>query len=114
MHHSIEEAYIFPKLAQRLPQFAPSSQHTKEHQVMHNALESMQREIQRLAKDLKSGKARSQQELSNFYDYDDMRSKVDHLSSVLLPHLAEEEKSLRAASVKEAGFKLSEIEHLIH
>lgn len=81
---------------------------------MHKALEDMQREIQRLAKDLKSGKAKSQQELANFYEYDDMKVKVDHLSSVLLPHLQEEEKSLRADSVKAAGFKLSEIEHLIH
>ncbi|PWZ00555.1 hypothetical protein BCV70DRAFT_97333 [Testicularia cyperi] len=111
-HHMIEEQFIFPKLSAKLPQFAPSSQHTSEHETMHHALESLQSEVERLALQLRKGKTKDR-ELDNYYDYADFNSRLKILAETLLPHLEAEEKSLRAESVKAAGFKLNEIQGLI-
>ncbi|KAL4984803.1 hypothetical protein BDW68DRAFT_180311 [Aspergillus falconensis] len=37
-HHSIEERYVFPLLAERMPEFAASGVLTAQHEVIHNGL----------------------------------------------------------------------------
>jgi hypothetical protein len=34
-HHGIEEAYVFPVLAQRMPNFANDERHKNAHKVIH-------------------------------------------------------------------------------
>lgn len=34
-HHSIEEAYVFPVLAQRMPSFSNNERHKNAHKVIH-------------------------------------------------------------------------------
>ncbi|EST07664.1 hemerythrin/HHE cation-binding motif [Kalmanozyma brasiliensis GHG001] len=112
-HHAIEERFIFPTLAKKLPQFAHSSQHTKEHEQMHHALESLEAYIAEVSKALRSGKLKNAAELEEVFDYEKMDKLVQGLKGVLLPHLAAEEASLRADVVKKAGFELGEIRYLI-
>ncbi|KAJ9478203.1 Hemerythrin domain-containing protein [Pseudozyma hubeiensis] len=112
-HHAIEERFIFPTLAKKLPQFAHSSQHTKEHAQMHSALENLEHYVAQVSKDLRSGKIKKAEELDQVFDYAKMTKLVEELKSVLLPHLEAEEASLRAPVVKAAGFELGEIKNLI-
>lgn len=112
-HHSIEERLIFPILAKKLPQFAHSSQHTKEHQQMHHALQDLQKYIAQVSTNLRSVKLRNGRELDEVFDHAKMVKLVDELKRVLLPHLKAEEASLRAPVVKAAGFELGEIKNLI-
>lgn len=103
---------IFPKLAQKLPQFAHSSQHTKEHDLMHGAIEKLEAYVVQVSGDMRNGKVKAE-ELGEVFDYDRMKGLVDRLGEVLLPHLEAEEASLRAEVVKAAGFQLGEIRNLI-
>ena len=112
-HHTIEERFIFPTLAKKLPQFGHSSQHEKEHAKMHHALEDLEKYIQEVGKALRSGKLKSAEELDVVFDYSKMVKLVEELKQVLLPHLEAEEASLRAPVVKAAGFELGEIKNLI-
>ncbi|KAK0486009.1 hypothetical protein IW261DRAFT_1453251 [Armillaria novae-zelandiae] len=43
MHHTIEERYIFPVLAQRMPEFSDTADdgHIKSHQSIHDGLEDL-------------------------------------------------------------------------
>lgn len=34
-HHGIEEAYVFPELAKRMPNFANGDRHKNAHKVIH-------------------------------------------------------------------------------
>ncbi|SAM80691.1 uncharacterized protein UBRO_02530 [Ustilago bromivora] len=111
-HHTIEERYIFPVLAKKLPQFGHSSQHTKEHAQMHKAIENLEKYVGEVSKALRSGKVR-EGELEEAFDYAKIKKLVDGLRDMLLPHLEAEEASLRAPVVKAAGFELSEIRNLI-
>ena len=111
-HHTIEERYIFPILAKKLPQFGHSSQHTNEHQQMHKAIHNLERYVEEVSKNLRAGKVKAG-ELDEVYDHAKMVKLVDELKVVLLPHLEAEEASLRAPMVKEAGFQLNEIRNLI-
>ncbi|SPO23204.1 uncharacterized protein UTRI_01882 [Ustilago trichophora] len=112
-HHTIEERYIFPILAKKLPQFAHSSQHTNEHALMHSAIHNLEQYVEQVAKALKGGKLKKGEEIDEVYDHAKMVKLVDELKKVLLPHLEAEEASLRAPVVKEAGFQLNEIKNLI-
>ncbi|GAC76659.1 protein phosphatase 1, regulatory subunit, and related proteins [Moesziomyces antarcticus T-34] len=110
-HHTIEERFIFPTLAKKLPQFGKSSQHIKEHDQMHSALHSLESYVGEVARNLRQAKAKDG--LEEVYDHAKMEALVAKLKDTLLPHLAAEEASLRAPVVKEAGFELGEIRHLI-
>lgn len=112
-HHTIEERFIFPTLAKKLPQFAQSSQHTKEHAQMHDALKNLEKYVEQVGRNLRTGKLKSGEELVDVFDHAKMVGLVDELKKVLLPHLAAEEASLRAPVVKAAGFELGEIKNLI-
>lgn len=112
-HHMIEERFIFPILATKLPQFGHSSQHTNEHQQMHKAIHNLETYVGQVSTALRAGKVKKAEELDQVYDHAEMVARVQELKAVLLPHLEAEEASLRAPVVKQAGFQLNEIKNLI-
>ena len=42
MHHTIEEQYIFPELATRMPIFAPQDHLIRQHEQIHEGLEKFE------------------------------------------------------------------------
>ncbi|PWN88567.1 hypothetical protein FA10DRAFT_166516 [Acaromyces ingoldii] len=58
MHHSIEEAHIFPRLAVRMPAFAQGDAHIKEHAAMHARLEVFEAYCSEVLNRLKTARAR--------------------------------------------------------
>ena len=78
---------------------------------MHSALHSLESYVGEVARNLRQAKAKDG--LDEVYDHAKMEALVAKLKDTLLPHLAAEEASLRAPVVKEAGFELGEIRHLI-
>ncbi|SNX83176.1 uncharacterized protein MEPE_01882 [Melanopsichium pennsylvanicum] len=113
IHHTIEERFVFPILAKKLPQFGNSSQHTNEHVQMHEALHKLEAYVDEITKALKGGKLKKPQDVDEAFDYGKMSKLVEDVEKVLLPHLEAEEASLRAPVVKQAGFQLNEIKNLI-
>ncbi|KDN51976.1 hypothetical protein K437DRAFT_254712 [Tilletiaria anomala UBC 951] len=104
-HHRIEEAYIFPLLAPKLPQFG--KEHLKEHTTMHVAVEELEKYSSACSKELRSLKENKENDAEwpkGVYDEDKMKSILEHLRDTLFVHLAHEEDSLKAETLKKAGF----------
>nr|XP_031860142.1 uncharacterized protein CI109_004507 [Kwoniella shandongensis]KAA5527214.1 hypothetical protein CI109_004507 [Kwoniella shandongensis] len=101
MHHRIEETYIFPVLAKKMPQFKQggreSGEHLKKHKKIHDG-------IDKYDKYLKEGLANPSK-----YDAAELRAILDGFREVLFSHLDEEVKDLGAESMKAAGWTLDEI-----
>lgn len=101
MHHRIEEAYIFPLLAKKMPQFKDGGRdkgaHIKAHKGIHDGLERYQAYINSCKAD------------PDNYDGEKLRSIMDSFHDVLFNHLDEEVEDLGAASVQKAGFTLDEL-----
>lgn len=116
MHHSIEEAYIFPQLARRIPEFGKSSQHTREHEAMHAGLAILQnyseQVIDRLEKEVVPQKNDGKPWPKEMYDVEKMESILHHLGQVLFPHLDAEENSISADSMRKAGFTIEELHRI--
>ncbi|CAO1612952.1 unnamed protein product [Sympodiomycopsis kandeliae] len=128
MHHHIEETYIFPLLAEKMPSFAMGESHRGEHQVMHDKLEEFQSYIKRVAQLLNSGPGKKA--LSDgagqpipedssrkpwpkeIYDGEKMKQIVDELGQALFPHLKAEEESLKAKSMRAHGWTEAEINRI--
>jgi hypothetical protein len=98
-HHSIEECskitefltfrnYIFPILAERMPQFATQGDHLKEHEEIHKGLDEYVAYIKKCRKDSKK------------WDGDKMRSIMDSFRDILFKHLDHEVESLRGEEMK--------------
>lgn len=112
-HHMIEETYIFPLLAKKLPQFG--KEHLQEHATMHHAVEEMGNYIQQCAKKLQNGRAKKGEDEAwpkDIFDEDKMKSHLEHLRDTLFVHLEHEEASLRPDSLKKAGFTEDEIRRI--
>lgn len=115
-HHCPKETYIFPLLAKKMPAFAHDDSHRKEHQVMHHRLETYEHYIQQVAKSL--GKKSTQQGddglwAKDVYDADKMKTLIDELGQALFPHLKAEEESLKAKSMREAGWTEAEVNKIM-
>ncbi len=111
-HHMIEEMYIFPHLAKRLPQFG--KEHIEEHKTMHVAVEELGNYVGQCIRKLqkvpnKGGKEDDAEWPKDVYDEDKMRNSLKCLSDTLLPHLQHEEASLAGKVLREAGFTLQEV-----
>lgn len=127
MHHTIEETYIFPLLAKKMPSFGTEDPvHIREHQAMHEKLEELQSYSNKALKQLQSGvgkrleaegcgKAAEEGEgerkawPTGVYDADTFEALVRALGLALFPHLEAEEKSLRASNLKEHGLTLQDL-----
>ncbi|ORY35423.1 hypothetical protein BCR39DRAFT_509569 [Naematelia encephala] len=101
MHHRIEEAYIFPILAKKMPQFQAGAreggEHLESHRQIHEGLE-------RYEKYLEDSLANSSK-----YNAGALRAIMDGFREVLFRHLDEEVHDLGAESMKAAGWTLKEI-----
>jgi len=99
MHHSIEEAHIFPFLATRMPAFAEDDQHKKSHKAIHDGLDNLKELIKRWRGD------------NTTYSPADMRGCLDGFKDVLMAHLDEEVEDLKAENMKKY-WKLEELDVL--
>jgi len=98
-HHSIEEAYIFPVLGERMPHFAKDGEHLKEHEEIHKGLDEFIAYIRKCRKDPKE------------WDGDKMRKILDSFRGILFKHLDHEVESLQGEELKKY-WKLEELRRL--
>jgi Hemerythrin HHE cation binding domain len=136
MHHTIEEAHIFPLLAKKVPSFAMDSDHIKEHALMHAQLEALQQYSQKVLRDLQSSPGRkaenegagkvvkSEEEgdddddvkrkpwPTSIYDEDKFDTLIKGVAATLFPHLQAEEASLRPENLKKHGMTLGDIQRI--
>ncbi|EPQ27598.1 uncharacterized protein PFL1_04736 [Pseudozyma flocculosa PF-1] len=107
VHHSIEEHHIFPRLAAKMPQFGQHDQHVREHAQMTRHVDALERYCTLALRELRKGKG-----AAGAFEVQQMRILVGALEDTLLPHLQEEEESLKAENLKRAGFDVSEISRI--
>ncbi|WOO84258.1 uncharacterized protein LOC62_05G007778 [Vanrija pseudolonga] len=97
-HHALEENYIFPALAKKMPeQFGPHGLEKEQHKHIHDGLESYEGYIHY---------ARSHPEQ---YDGKKLRAIMDKFRDVLYAHLDDEVRDLGAEALQKAGFTLDEL-----
>jgi Hemerythrin HHE cation binding domain len=98
-HHSIEEyspnttglmtrTYIFPILAERMPQFKQDGDHLKEHEGIHKGLDEYVAYIKKCRKDSKD------------WDGEKMKNIMDSFRDILFKHLDHEVESLSGENLK--------------
>jgi len=126
-HHSIEEKYIFPLLAKRLPQFGKV--HLQEHAQMHKELEKFGKfcqdcltklndkrgknaKAEGCGKPLEEDGSKLKEWSTEIWDSEKMKTLAKVLSDSLLHHLKEEEASLHPDSIQGAGFTLQELSRI--
>jgi alkanesulfonate monooxygenase SsuD/methylene tetrahydromethanopterin reductase-like flavin-dependent oxidoreductase (luciferase family) len=81
MHHSVEDASMFPHLARREPQLRPVIDRlTEEHLVIHDAIQEVDRALT--------------EHMTRPENHDAIQSAIDYLTDALLSHLAYEEQEL--------------------
>ncbi len=101
LHHRIEEAYIFPMLAKKLPQFKAGGRgdraHVAMHRAIHEGLERYDAVLERAKRDPEG------------YDGKELRAVMDSFRGVLFRHLETEVEDIGAESVYAAGFTLDEL-----
>lgn len=121
MHHHIEETYIFPLLAKRMPSFGhEEGTHLREHEEMHAALEAFGEYagvcLARLEGPKGKGvdKERIKEEgwPKEVFDASVFEERLNTLGKALFPHLDAEEKSLRAESLRNAGWTVAEVNRI--
>ena len=81
-------AYIFPVLAERMPQFAKQGDHLEEHKEIHKGLDEYVAYIKKCRKDRKE------------WDGAKMREIMDSFRDILFKHLDHEVESLRGEEMK--------------
>ncbi|KAL5523476.1 hypothetical protein ACEPAG_7649 [Sanghuangporus baumii] len=87
-HHTIEERFIFPELAKKMPSFAEDEQHRKSHEGIHDGLVRLSTLI------------REFREEPSTYSPQRMRECFDSFKDVLMRHLDEEVEDLRGENMK--------------
>lgn len=134
MHHTIEEAHIFPLLAKKVPSFAMDSDHIKEHALMHAQLEALQEYASKVLRDLQSSPGRKAESEgagqvikgededdddvkrkpwpTSLYDEEKFDTLIKGVAATLFPHLQAEEASLRPENLKKHGMTLGDIQRI--
>jgi len=87
-HHTIEERYIFPILAERMPEFREDDVHIKSHQGIHDGLDKLSALISKWNKD------------QTTYNPTEMRTCLDSWREVLFVHLDQEVQDLGGENMK--------------
>ncbi|KAG6832593.1 hypothetical protein H0H92_014429 [Tricholoma furcatifolium] len=102
-HHTIEERFVFPILAKKIPKFAHDAQdgHVRSHQAIHDALQSLLALVTKWRMDPAS------------YSPAEMTEALEGLAGVLFEHLDQEVEDLRGDNLK-PYFTLEEIEAIGH
>ncbi|KAI0733188.1 hypothetical protein C8Q72DRAFT_950055 [Fomitopsis betulina] len=98
-HHTIEERYIFPVLAKRMPEFRDDEKHLKSHHGIHDGLDRLSALISGWSKDAKT------------YSPVEMRSCLDSWRTILFEHLDEEVRDLSAENMQK-HWKLEELDQI--
>lgn len=88
MHHTIEEQYIFPYLAERMPAFQQELELLTQHKQIHAGLEKFESYLE----DCSSGK----RELR----LAELKELMDSFGEVLFAHLADEVEQLGAENMR--------------
>ena len=88
LHHSIEEAHIFPLLAQRMPSFKKEMELLDQHKQIHKGIA----ELEKYVKDCRTGTRELRME--------EMKAVLDKFGPVLEQHLDEEVRNLGAENMK--------------
>ncbi|QRW08279.1 Hemerythrin HHE cation binding domain [Ceratobasidium sp. AG-Ba] len=101
-HHSIEEVYVFPVLAQKMPNFANNEKHKNSHKVIHKG---------ELRLDKLEGLASSWEKEPTTFSPDTLRACLDEFRKPLFTHLDEEVRDLSAESLKKY-YTLEEVDRL--
>ncbi|ELU42723.1 hypothetical protein AG1IA_03248 [Rhizoctonia solani AG-1 IA] len=101
-HHSIEEVYVFPVLAQKMPNFADNERHKNSHKVIHSGAIGLDK-----LKDLVAGwKAEP-----TTFSPGTLRSCLDEFKTPLFKHLSEEVRDLSGENLKKY-YTLEEVDRL--
>jgi len=87
-HHNIEETYIFPILAKKMPSFREDEQHRLKHKQIHDGLDALAVIIKRVKEDPSS------------YSPADLRACLDGFREPLMTHLDEEVQDLQAENMR--------------
>ncbi|KAK0384906.1 hypothetical protein NLU13_7385 [Sarocladium strictum] len=88
-HHTIEERYVFPMLASRMPQFDPKKGNLiKQHEKIHHGLEDFQGYLLRC----KNGE--------EDFEMDGLRKRMESWGEILWKHLDEEVEDLGAENMR--------------
>ena len=90
LHHSIEEAHVFPLLAERMPAFRPSDQLLTQHELIHQGLDKLEAYV----RDCRRGK--------RTWTRGEMRALLEGFGAVLMAHLDEEVRGLGAEEMRKA------------
>jgi hypothetical protein len=80
--------YIFPILAEKMPQFAKTGDHLKEHEEIHKGLDEYVDYIRKCRKDRKE------------WDGEKMKGIMDSFRDILFKHLDHEVESLKGENMK--------------
>lgn len=99
-HHGIEESYLFPILAKRMPAFAQDEQHRTSHEGIHEGL-------MRLAT-----LTRSFREEPSSYSPEKMRECLDSFRDILMRHMDEEVEDLKGDNMKKY-WTLEEVDKML-
>ncbi|KAK0195620.1 hypothetical protein F5146DRAFT_922524 [Armillaria mellea] len=101
MHHTIEERYIFPILAQRMPEFSDAADdgHIKSHQIIHRGLEELSNLVTKWKQD------------PSTYSPTDMKTCLNSFKAVLFSHLDQEVLDLGGENMKKY-WKLEELANI--
>lgn len=87
-HHGIEESYLFPILAKKMPAFAENEQHRESHKKIHDGLDALGDIMKRVYAD------------QTTYSPTELRACLDGFREPLLRHLDEEVNDLRAENMR--------------
>ncbi|KAF5264653.1 hypothetical protein FOXYS1_4563 [Fusarium oxysporum] len=104
MHHDYEEAYLFPFLARRMPEFRKADKHNpataellRQHEVIHHGLGIVAEYLQACRRGTID------------FQFSMLREKLDSFGTVLWTHLDQEVKTLGAENMKRY-WKLEELD----
>ncbi|KZT51894.1 hypothetical protein CALCODRAFT_502976 [Calocera cornea HHB12733] len=99
MHHSIEEAHIFPILQKKMPNFGKDEKHRNSHKGIHEGLDRLETLITRF------------RDQPSTYSPIELRACLDSFREVLFTHLDEEVEDLRGENLKKY-YTLAEVQRL--
>ncbi|CAE6424742.1 hypothetical protein RSOLAG1IB_03958 [Rhizoctonia solani AG-1 IB] len=98
-HHGIEEAYVFPVLAQKMPGFANNERHKNSHKVIHAGLDKLKDQVTGWKAD------------PTTFSPTALRSCLDEFRTPLFNHLSEEVRDLSGENLKKY-YTLEEVDRL--
>ncbi|TDL24877.1 hypothetical protein BD410DRAFT_744576 [Rickenella mellea] len=98
-HHSIEEKYVFPILATRMPSFAENEEHRQSHEGIHKGLDRL------------GALTKTYREDPTSFSPEEVRKCLESFKDVLMRHMDDEVKDLGAENMKKY-WKLEEIDEL--